>query len=165
MEKRSRNKVILCCVGLLVAAAGPLGWSHCQIPCGIYDDDTRFALLGEHIATIEKSMKQIAELSSEAKPDLNQVVRWVNNKDAHADEFSEIVTYYFMAQRLKLPADGDAAGQGLYVKKLRLLHELLVYSMKSKQGVDPANVEKLRTLLEAFREAYSGESVGSEHQH
>jgi nickel superoxide dismutase len=79
-------------------------YSHCQIPCGIHDDPARFVTLAEHIATIEKSMNQINELSQESKPNFNQIVRWVQNKDSHADELSEIVTYYFMAQRIK-PAD------------------------------------------------------------
>ena len=33
--------------------------SHCEIPCGIYDDQMRITLLNEHIATIEKSMDKI----------------------------------------------------------------------------------------------------------
>jgi nickel superoxide dismutase len=86
---------------------------------------------------------------------MNQVVRWVNNKDAHADELSEIVTYYFMAQRIKIPAEGDAKAHEEYIKKLTLLHEMLVYSMKAKQTTDLANVEKLRSTLDKFHDAYS----------
>ena len=29
---------------------------HCQIPCGIYDDEVRFKLMREHVETIEKSI-------------------------------------------------------------------------------------------------------------
>jgi nickel superoxide dismutase len=133
-------------------------YSHCQIPCGIYDDPARFVTLAEHIATIEKSMNQINELSQESKPNFNQIVRWVQNKDSHADELSEIVTYYFMAQRIK-PADkADAEAYQQYVKQLTLLHQMLVYSMKAKQTTDLANVEKLRALLAEFRAAYLGDS-------
>lgn len=144
------------CVGILVSIVvlASLAWSHCQIPCGIYDDKGRFETIAEHIATIEKSVKQIPELSAQAKPNMNQIVRWVNNKEHHADEIAHIVTYYFMAQRVKLPAKGDAKARELYLKKLMLLHEMLVYSMKAKQSTDPANVEKLQSVLAAFYDVY-----------
>ena len=130
--------------------------SHCQVPCGIYDDPARFALLAEHITTIEKSMKEIVKLSAEAKPDHNQIVRWVNNKDAHADELAHIVTYYFMAQRVKPAGAEDAPAHAAYVKKLTLLHGLLVSAMKAKQTTDLAHVTWLRALLAEFRAAYLG---------
>ncbi|MEE8359335.1 MAG: superoxide dismutase [Ni], partial [Candidatus Omnitrophota bacterium] len=41
-----------------------------------------------------------------------------------------------------------------YIEQLTLLHEILVYAMKAKQTTDLANVEKLRSLLGQFREAY-----------
>ena len=44
----------------------PIASAHCQIPCGIYGDQTRFVTLYEHITTIEKSMNQIDELSQDA---------------------------------------------------------------------------------------------------
>ena len=144
-------------VGASVVLAS-LAWSHCQVPCGIYGDKARFEAIAEHIATIEKSMKQIDELSGQAKPNMNQIVRWVNNKEEHADEIAHIVTYYFMAQRVKLPAKDDATANKEYVKKLTLLHQMLVYSMKAKQSTDLSNVEYLQANLGAFHEAYYGES-------
>ncbi len=142
---------------LLVSAVllGSLAYSHCQIPCGIYDDEARFNEMAEHITTIEKSMKEIVTLSADSKPNMNQVVRWVNNKDLHADELSEIVTYYFMAQRIKLPPEGDTKAYNAYVAKLALLHKMLVYSMKAKQTTDLTNVEELRTALDQFHKAYT----------
>ncbi|MHC4745459.1 MAG: superoxide dismutase [Ni], partial [Planctomycetota bacterium] len=41
-----------------------------------------------------------------------------------------------------------------YVNQLTLLHQMLVYTMKARQTTDPANVEKLRTLLAEFRNDY-----------
>ena len=120
--------------------------AHCQIPCGIYDDQMRIHLMEEHVATIEKSMKEL-----EAPPNQNQAVRWVMNKDKHADELSEIVTYYFMAQRIKPGCEN-------YDLKLSQLHELLVYSMKAKQTTDLANVEKLKALIHDFEHSYMGET-------
>ena len=119
--------------------------AHCQIPCGIYNDEARFILMKEHVTTIEKSMKQI-----EADANQNQTVRWVANKEKHADELSEIVTAYFMAQRIK-------PGKENYEQELKALHGILIYSMKAKQTTDLAHVEKLKTLIHDFEHSYMGE--------
>ena len=156
-ERINGKRASLAVLAVAVAVVfGSLAYSHCQVPCGIYGDDTRFALIAEHITTIEKSMRQIGENMNQDPPNANQIVRWVNNKEKHADEISHIVTYYFMAQRVKIPPAGDAKANSAYVKKLTLLHQMLVYSMKAKQTTDLSNVHKLRHLLEDFRKAYAG---------
>ena len=158
MNKSVRKRIAAVSVLAALAILASIAYSHCQIPCGIYDDDARFDEIAEHITTIEKSMKLITELSGQNKPNMNQIVRWVNNKEHHADELSEIVTYYFLAQRVKLPADGDSKAQNEYVKKLTLLHQMLVYSMKAKQTTDLTNVEQLKSSLNEFHKVYYGES-------
>ncbi|MBW8036216.1 MAG: superoxide dismutase [Planctomycetes bacterium] len=127
-------------------------YSHCQIPCGIYDDQARFAQIAEDIVTIEKSMKEITRLSGAKKKDMNQIVRWVNNKDHHAESLGETVTYYFMAQRIKPVKAGQGKAYDKYVKEVSLLHRMLVHSMKAKQSTDMAHVSALRSLLAEFEE-------------
>ena len=131
--------------------------AHCGIPCGIYDDKARIASIEEHIATIEKSIKEIEELSKAPDKNYNQIVRWVNNKEAHAGYIQEIVSQYFMTQRIK-PVSGTMSSneKKKYIEQLTLLHEILVYAMKAKQTTDLANAEKLRSLLGQFREAHLG---------
>ncbi len=158
MKRKIHKNLILGIVFLFAVVFGSLAYSHCQVPCGIYGDDARFDAISEHITTIEKSMKLIEELTAQEPVNANQIVRWVNNKEKHADEISQIVTYYFMAQRVKLPADGDTKAQNQYVKKLTLLHRMLVYSMKAKQTTDLANVEQLKSSLNEFHKVYFGES-------
>ncbi len=128
--------------------------AHCEIPCGIYGDETRFAMLLEDIQTIEKSMAKIAELSGDLG-NINQLTRWVNNKEHHADRIREIVTQYFMTQRIKIPAAGDDKAQSAYEGKLVLLHKMLVYAMKCKQTTDPENARTLHDLTHEFKDAYS----------
>jgi nickel superoxide dismutase len=156
MKSKRYKKYIL--FGVIASAVlfGSLAYSHCQIPCGIYDDPARLDEIAEHITTVEKSMNQIMELSKEPSKNANQLIRWVMNKEEHADEISHVVTFYFMAQRIKPPAEADTESQSDYIKKITLLHEMLIYSMKAKQTTDLANVEKLRSLLKEFREVYSG---------
>ena len=135
-----------------------LVFPHCEIPCGIYNDEVRITLLAEHITTIEKSINKIQALTADKNVNQNQLVRWINNKEHHADEFQHIVFQYFMTQRIK-PADKkDTKNYSSYITKLTLLHEMLIYAMKSKQSTDLENIKKLRTLLDQFRTAYLGKS-------
>jgi nickel superoxide dismutase len=129
-------------------------YGHCQIPCGIYDDHTRFILMREHITTIEKSMKMIEELSRNDNQNLNQIVRWINNKDEHADAFSHIVSYYFLAQRIKIVDETEKSAFMEYQKKVTLLHQMLIFAMKCKQTMDLENVEQLKLLVDRFEEIY-----------
>ena len=158
MRKPFKKPIAAVCIVATVAVLASIAYSHCQMPCGIYDDEARFGAIAENITTIEKAMKEIERLSAEAKPNMNQIVRWVNTKEAHADELSETVTYYFMAQRVKLPEKGDAKAYSDYVKKLTLLHPMLIYAMKAKQTTDLANVQELRSLLDEFHKVYSGKA-------
>ncbi len=132
--------------------------SHCEIPCGIYGDVARITLLFEDIATVEKSMKQVVALPQEDPINVNQVVRWVSNKEAHCDKIQHIVTQYFMTQRIKpkTPADGDAYGK--YVTQLTTLHGLLVHAMKAKQTTDLAHVQQLRAGVKKLSSLYFSEA-------
>jgi nickel superoxide dismutase len=139
---------------MLVSIIPSLLFAHCQIPCGIYGDKTRIVLMQEHLTTIEKSMKEIERLSSADKLNYNQLVRWINNKDKHADDFTEIVTSYFLAQRIKITESSDKEAYATYQTQVTLLHQMIVYSMKCKQTTDPENVKKLTALLDQFVETY-----------
>ena len=139
---------------LVLVIMSNLIYAHCQVPCGIYDDQTRFVMLREHITTIEKSMTELTELSKNPSANINQLVRWVNNKDYHADEFTEIVTYYFLAQRIKIKEPKDKNDFTTYQNQLTLLHQMMVYSMKCKQTTDLENVAKLRSLVDEFEKSY-----------
>ena len=142
--------------GLALAASVA---AHCQIPCGIYDDELRVQLIEEHITTVEKSMKQVVALGNADATDYNQLVRWVGNKEEHAQAIQDIVTAYFMAQRIKPASEQSKAAHARYVKELTLLHQLLVTTMKAKQSTDLQQVEKAQALLAAFRKSYLGDKA------
>ena len=137
---------------------------HCEIPCGIYNDRLRIDSIKEHITTIEKSMKQIEMLSKETPVNYNQLIRWVTNKEHHAAEIQDIVQQYFMTQRIK-PADkGDKKAYDKYIAELTLLHNMLVYSMKTKQTTDLDHIETLRMLVGKFDKSYF-QGKEKEHKH
>ena len=129
--------------------------AHCEIPCGIYGDDLRFASIAEDITTIEKSMKMIDELSADPAANANQIARWVINKETHADRIRDVVTQYFLTQRIKIPDMTDAAAVTAYTDQLAMLHKMLVYAMKCKQTTDAGNAKVLHDTLHAFQKAYS----------
>ncbi|MBT8364888.1 MAG: superoxide dismutase, Ni [Deltaproteobacteria bacterium] len=125
--------------------------AHCEIPCGIYDDQVRVQLIAEHASTIEKSMQQILELSKANPSNYNQIVRWVSNKEDHATKIQHIVSQYFMTQRIK-------PDQKQYSEKVIVLHKMLIAAMKCKQTTDLSNVNALRTHLKEFELLYFGQS-------
>ena len=99
-------------------------------------------------------MTQIDKLS-DSLDNINQLTRWVNNKETHANHVQEVVTQYFMTQRVKLPDFSDEAAVTSYRDKVALLHQMLVYAMKCKQTTDLANAERLHELTHLFKESYT----------
>lgn len=152
--KNLKTTLVAITVVLTLFIANQMAYAHCEIPCGIYEDSLRASLISEHITTIEKSMKMIIKLSEEANPDYNQLVRWVVNKEEHAKKIQEIVSQYFLHQRIKITDASDKEKFNKYVSLLTTLHEISVYSMKAKQSTDLANIEKLKSSLDAFGKVY-----------
>ncbi|CAB5082586.1 hypothetical protein D3OALGA1CA_342 [Olavius algarvensis associated proteobacterium Delta 3] len=148
---KTAGKVVLSTICILLMTT-VLAFAHCEIPCGIYDDELRARLIAEHITTVEKSMKQITSLAREKPLNYNQMVRWVTNKEAHAGEIQHIVTQYFMTQRIK-------PGQKKYAEKLEVLHQILLSAMKAKQTVELDHIQNLNDLLKKFEMLYFGHTL------
>ncbi len=128
-------------------------FSHCQIPCGIYDDYARVQSMLEDAATIEKSAKLIAELAGKSTAqDHNQMVRWVMNKESHAQKIISTISDYFLTQRVK-PSQKD------YVERLKKHHAVIVAAMKAKQNADIKYSKLLKKSILALLPYYP------EHKH
>ena len=149
-----KNSIVF---GIALAAllgVGRIALSHCEIPCGIYNDKARIVAILEDITTVEKSMKQITAISAAEKPNQNQLVRWVMNKEKHATRIQETVTQYFLTQRIKVPSAGDEKGKAKYHIQLALLHQIMVHAMKMKQTTDLIYVAAARKLVDEFAATY-----------
>jgi len=142
--------LLLTAIGFSIEQAN----AHCEIPCGIYADSVRISLINEHITTIEKSMKQIEEISSSSSPNYNQLVRWVVNKEEHAKKIQEIVSQYFLHQRIKIVEEDQKEAYAKYQQHLGLLHKMQVYAMKCKQTTDLKFIASLRATVSDFEKAY-----------
>lgn len=123
-------------------------FAHCQIPCGIYDDHARVQEMLEDVTTIEKSVKLIAELSGKSDAQSqNQLVRWVMNKEKHAQNIISTISDYFLTQRVK-------SKQKDYVERLTNHHTVIVAAMKAKQNADMAHVDALKKSVQALSPYY-----------
>ena len=136
--------------------------AHCEVPCGIYNDKLRVELIKEHIQTIEKAMNQIIEIQNSSTINYNQLIRWVNTKETHANLIQEIAEQYFLTQRVKFAVPSDKEKYTTYVDQLTYLHQLIVYSMKAKQTTDLKFVDELSNSITKFEDVYF---VKEDHSH
>jgi len=130
--------------------------AHCQVPCGIYDDAVRIVMLKENVRTVEKAMNQIISLSDQLDGNslnTNQIVRWINTKESHASQIQDIVTVYFLTQRIK-PKEKKAKDYQKYVNQTVGLQQILVSAMKCKQTVDLTHTAKTLELIDKFVQLY-----------
>ena len=146
----------------MLAFSTTRSFGHCEMPCGIYSDQMRIDYIKESITTVEKAMKQITELQNEDPMNYNQIVRWTVTKEDHAQMIQDIVQQYFMTQRINPVDPSETVKYNKYVKELKLLHEMLIYAMKSKQTLDLEWIEKMRTTIDKFADSYF---EGKEHDH
>jgi len=141
----NRSILALCALSFLAPATIS---AHCQVPCGIFDNNNVISKMHTDFETIEKASAQIIELSKDSAANIHQITRWVMVKEAHAQALQETVSNYFLAQILKLTeADTD---QETYLKKLTTCHKVIVAAMKCKQSTDPAAVKMLHDQLHVF---------------
>lgn len=132
----------------------PSVFPHCEVPCGIYNDEMRFEMILEHIKTIEKAIHEIEHLSKEQPLNFNQIVRWITNKEKHAEELQHIISQYFLTQRITPVEGNDEDARKVYMEHLSLCHHILVFTMKTKQSLDHSNVEKLKKYVVSFKDSY-----------
>ena len=93
----------------------------------------------------------IKELSGKYDPQSqNQLNRWVISKESHAENTQDIISQYFLTQRIRQNSKN-------YENALITLHQLLISVMKCKQGINVENVEKSLKLLENFSKYYFDE--------
>jgi nickel superoxide dismutase len=136
-----------------LAVYTPIAYSHCQIPCGIYDDHARVKSMLEDIATTRRAVYMITELTKKSDAQSNnQVVRWVMSKENHAQNIISTISDYFLTQRVK-------SNQKDYVERLKKHHAVIVAAMKVKQNVDITYIDALEENIESLLPYYP------EHKH
>ena len=143
----------------VVCTFASIASAHCQVPCGIFNDQIRFEQMLEDEQTISKAQLQVNELSSDVDAQaVNQMARWVMTKEDHANKIQETIAAYFMAQRIK--TDDPAYG-----KKLMAAHAVMINAMKCKQSADAETAKALEKSIFDFYRAYEGKEPAFEHSH
>lgn len=143
------TKIIQFCIYFLTLGfVVSYSFGHCQVPCGIYDDASRVQQMLEDVSTIDKAINQIIELNDKSDAQsAQQLVRWVNNKEIHADKIIATISNYFLTQRVK-PSAKD------YLLRLSEHHRVILLSMKVKQKADAEVAKDLRKSVEALSKYY-----------
>eukprot|EP00940_MAST-03C_sp_MAST-3C-sp2_P001467 g1467.t1 len=135
--------------------------NHCQVPCGIYDDEGRIKRIKEDATTIRKSMRQIEILRANEKDDalsFNQASRWVATKELHASHIISVVSEYFLTQKIKEVAKDDPHYQD-YLETLALHHSVMRAAMRAKQNVDEhPHADDLDHAISHLESVYSASS-------
>jgi len=154
MTSKYPQRIIMIALMLIAIVNMPqTAQAHCQIPCGIYDDYARLTAMLEDAATVEKSIKMMNELSGHTDvQSQNQMVRWVVNKETHAQQIIETISNYFLTQRVK-PSQKD------YDERLEHHHAVILAAMKAKQTADMKSTKALKKSIDVLKAYYP------EHKH
>ena len=137
-----------------VEAVAGASLGHCEIPCGIYDDNMMVREMLLDAETIRKASAQIVALAEKVDAaSLNTISRWVLVKEEHSRELQHMNAWYFMTQRIKAVPEGDP-GHAEYLKRLSAHHLISVSAMKATQSLDPADQARLTASIRAVEPWY-----------
>ncbi|GAB4236458.1 MAG: superoxide dismutase [Ni] [Chlamydiales bacterium] len=118
---------------------------HCQMPCGIYNDQMVYDRIDEYYQTMYKAVAALENNAFSNVQDRNQFVRWVMQKDVQSDEAAHILTNYFLQQKIKPSNDEDTH------ELVHVLHHLLFLIVQIKQTVDIDIVKDFGKEWEHFK--------------
>lgn len=145
-----------------LAALPKVALAHCEIPCGIYDDNLMVQQMLLDAETIRKGSEQITQLAKETDAaHLNTIARWAMVKEEHSRNLQHINAWYFLTQRVKaVPADDP--GYQTYLTKLAAHHAISVAAMKAAQSLDPAVQAKLVAAIKVVEPWYPPNDAGAQ---
>jgi len=102
--------------------------AHCQMPCGIYDDQMVYDEVNQFYLTMFKAVKALQNNKFNSDEDRNQFIRWVMTKERLCNEIAMLLTTYFFQQKI-MPIDDN-------IDMVKSLHRLLFQLVAIKQNVD-----------------------------
>ncbi len=134
-------------LGMIIGFSSP-AFSHCQVPCGIFDDHARVHQMLEDSVTVIKAASMMAELAGKTDAQsVNQMTRWVMNKESHAQKIIETISDYYLTQRVK-------TDQADYIERLKTHHAVMLAAMKAKQSADKSYGLALQKAIQALEKYY-----------
>lgn len=118
--------------------------AHCQMPCGIYHDDMVFDQIDQFVETVYKGISVMNESKFNSVKDKNEFIRWVMQKEKSCCEAADIISTYFLQQKIK-PDEPDT------MKRLQSAHKLLFLIVAIKQNTDLEFVKQFNEEWEKFK--------------
>lgn len=118
--------------------------SHCQMPCGIYHDDMVFDQIDQYVETMVKGLSILINSKFSTVQEHNEFVRWVMLKEKDSNETANMITTYFLQQKIK-PGEDDTA------KRLASAHKLLFLLVKIKQTAEYSVINDFYEEWERFK--------------
>lgn len=137
------KKWLFGCIGGCVFAVNSL-FAHCQMPCGIYHDDMVFDQIDQYVETMVKAVTVLEDNKFSTLSERNEAIRWVMEKESESNNVAELITCFFLQQKIK-PGESDTA------KRVLSAHKLLFFLVKIKQTVDISVVSDFYEEWEKFK--------------
>lgn len=138
-----KSRLLIIVLGFVCLLQGTLS-AHCQMPCGVYHDEMVFSEIDQYIETMFKGMTVINANEFKTVQDHNEFVRWVIEKDRESNRIAEVISIYFLQQKIK-PGEEDTT------KRLVSAHNLLFLLVKIKQTADRNIVDQFADEWEKFK--------------
>lgn len=118
--------------------------AHCQMPCGIYHDNMVYDQIDQFVETVYKGITVLNESKFSTVREKNEFVRWVGEKEKSCNEAANLLTVFFLQQKIK-PGEEDT------VKRLVSAHKLLFLLVAIKQNTDLDFVKQFNEEWEKFK--------------
>ena len=142
------KKILLTAAVVTLVATSPTSLeAHCQMPCGIYHDDMVYDRIDQYVETMVKAMSMLKKNDFANPDESNRFVRWVIQKETASDEIAQILTAYFLQQKIK-PGEADTAA------RLESAHRLLFLLVAIKQNTDVAIVDQFGEEWDKFKNMF-----------
>ncbi len=141
-----KKRALLLGIAALICQTGAL-IAHCQMPCGIYHDEMVFNQIDQYIETMYKGMTELKTSKFATPMERNNFTRWVLLKETASDEMANLITQYFLQQKIK-PGEPDTA------KRLVSAHKMLFELTAIKQNVEVKMVEDFADEWENFKQMF-----------
>lgn len=141
--------------GVTVSVSLALRGGHCPVPCGSFNDCKLVADVKEASATIRKAAIEVSRLSPPASPlSFNQMTRWINVKEKHADKIIALVVNYCLCQCVKPFGDNQSSfkSDNEYIAALRAHHAVIQAAMAVKQSL--TEISRLDAAVDEMTKMY-----------
>lgn len=144
-----KKMIFLCSFFVINLYFGEVG-AHCQMPCGIYNDQMVYDKIDEYYKTMVKAVSALNDNKFTNLHDRNQFIRWVTQKDKQSDEMADVICTYFLMQ--KIPPDDEDS-----FDLVKSAHKLLFLIVAIKQNVDLKIVNEFGKEWDHFKQLFHPE--------